>query len=207
MVERTSTRSTPTSSNSSTSRSSSRVLRANNTSSVPGLRISCATIRPSTRSRSDSTTSPPSTIGCMVTPRSVLQSTTVVTRSWATSTRRRVRYPEFAVFRAVSARPLRAPWVEMKYCSTSSPSRKLALIGVSIMDPSGLAIRPRIPANCLICAAEPRAPESAMMKMEFMESSSTVFPALSLTTLLPMPRIIARATCSLVRDQMSTTLL
>ncbi len=35
--------------------------------------------------------------------------------SCATSTRRRVRYPEFAVLSAVSARPLRAPCVEMKY--------------------------------------------------------------------------------------------
>jgi hypothetical protein len=29
-------------------------------------------------------------------------------------------------FKRVSAKPLRAPWVEMKYCSTESPSRKLA---------------------------------------------------------------------------------
>jgi len=39
----------------------------------------------------------------------------------------------------------------------------LAVIGVSMIEPSGLAIRPRMPASCRICAAEPRAPESAIM--------------------------------------------
>ena len=37
------------------------------------------------------------------------------------------------VFKAVSARPLRAPCVELKYSSTLSPSRKFALIGVSMI--------------------------------------------------------------------------
>ena len=40
-------------------------------------------------------------------------------------------------------------------------SREVAKIGVSIIDPSGFAINPLIPANCLICAGEPLAPESA----------------------------------------------
>ena len=66
---------------------------------------------------------------------------------------------------AVSARPLRAPWVEMKYWRTERPSRKLVVIGVSMISPEGLAIRPRMPASCRICCAEPRAPESAMMKI------------------------------------------
>ena len=61
---------------------------------------------------------------------------------------------------------MRAPWVEMKYCSTFKPSRKFAVIGVSMMEPSGFAIRPRMPASWRICAAEPRAPESAIMKIE-----------------------------------------
>ena len=39
---------------------------------------------------------------------------------------------------AVSARPLRAPWVEMKYSSTVRPSRKLERIGFSMMSPDGL---------------------------------------------------------------------
>jgi hypothetical protein len=51
----------------------------------------------------------------------------------------------------------------MKYCSTFRPSRKFAVIGVSMIEPSGLAIRPRMPASWRICAAEPRAPESAIM--------------------------------------------
>lgn len=38
-------------------------------------------------------------------------------------------------------------WVEMKYWSTFRPSRKFAVIGVSMMEPSGFAIRPRIPAS------------------------------------------------------------
>src|SRR5687767_13762733 len=43
---------------------------------------------------------------------------------------------------AVSARPFRAPWVERKYSSTESPSRKLERIGSSMMPPDGSAIRP-----------------------------------------------------------------
>ena len=42
---------------------------------------------------------------------------------------------------------LRAPWVEMKNSSTVKPSRKLALIGRSMIRPEGSAIRPRIPAK------------------------------------------------------------
>ncbi len=66
---------------------------------------------------------------------------------------------------AVSARPLRAPWVEMKYSSTVRPSMKLALIGRSMISPFGLAIRPRMPASWRICLNDPRAPELAIMKM------------------------------------------
>ncbi|MNL53704.1 hypothetical protein D3C87_1769710 [compost metagenome] len=47
----------------------------------------------------------------------------------------------------------------MKYSSTFRPSLKFAVIGVSMIEPSGLAIRPRMPASCFICAGEPRAPE------------------------------------------------
>ena len=79
------------------------------------------------------------------------------------STRRRVRYPELAVLSAVSARPLRAPCVEMKYWCTVSPSRKFDVMGVSMISPEGLAIRPRMPASCRICCLLPRAPLSAMM--------------------------------------------
>ena len=72
-----------------------------------------------------------------------------MTKSWATSTRRLVKYPELAVLSAVSARPFLAPWVDVKYCRTVKPSLKLAVIGVSIIEPSGFAINPLIPANCL----------------------------------------------------------
>ncbi len=52
----------------------------------------------------------------------VPQSGSRMMTSCETSTRRRVRYPESAVRSAVSARPLRAPWVEMKYSATVRPS-------------------------------------------------------------------------------------
>jgi len=48
---------------------------------------------------------------------------------------------------AVSARPLRAPWVEMKYSSTDNPSRKEDLIGRGIISPRGLDTSPFMPAN------------------------------------------------------------
>ena len=53
----------------------------------------------------------------------------------------------------------------MKYSKTSRPSRKFDLIGSSIVLPVVSAIKPRIPASCLICLSEPRAPESAIIKM------------------------------------------
>ena len=93
------------------------------------------------------------------------QSTSRITSSCDTSTRRLVRYPESAVRSAVSESPLRAPWADMKYSNTSRPSRKFDLIGSSIVRPVVSAINPRIPASCLICLSEPRAPESAIMKM------------------------------------------
>ncbi len=65
--------------------------------------------------------------------------------------------------RAVSASPLRAPWVEMKYSSTDRPSRKLALMGRGMMSPLGLATSPRIPAICRTWVMFPRAPEVAIM--------------------------------------------
>ncbi len=90
------------------------------------------------------------------------QSSSEMITSCATSTRRRVRYPESAVLSAVSARPLRAPCVEMKYCNTVRPSRKFDVIGVSMISPDGFAIKPRMPASWRICCLLPRAPESAM---------------------------------------------
>src|SRR5213594_3930264 len=58
----------------------------------------------------------------------------------------------------------------MKYSSTERPSRKLDLIGLSMISPMppvsffcGFAIRPRIPASCRIWSREPRLPESNIM--------------------------------------------
>src|SRR3989338_2318517 len=51
----------------------------------------------------------------------------------------------------------------MKYSKTVRPSRKLAVIGFSIISPDGFAINPRIPESWRICNREPRAPESAIM--------------------------------------------
>ena len=93
----------------------------------------------------------------------VPQSSSLTVTSWHTSTRRRVRYPESAVRRAVSARPLRAPWVEMKNSSTERPSMKLDFTGCSTISPFGLAIWPRQPASWRICLMSPRAPEVAIM--------------------------------------------
>ena len=64
--------------------------------------------------------------------------------------------------RAVSARPLRAPWVEMKYSSTVSPSRKEARMGSAMIWPWGSAMRPRMPAICRIWVMLPFVPELAM---------------------------------------------
>ena len=91
----------------------------------------------------------------------VPQSSMFITESIDTSHNLLVKYPELAVFKAVSARPFLAPWVDIKYWRTDKPSLKFAVIGVSIIDPSGLDINPLMPESCLIWAGEPLAPESA----------------------------------------------
>ena len=106
---------------------------------------------------------PFSTISVTSIPSCVPQSCIVTLTFCATSISFRVRYPAFAVLSAVSARPLRAPWVEMKYSFTFRPSLKFEVIGVSMIEPSGLLIRPLMPASCLICSALPRAPLSAII--------------------------------------------
>ena len=68
--------------------------------------------------------------------------------------------------RAVSARPLRAPCVEMKYSSTVRPSRKLERMGRSMIRPDGSVIRPRMPAIWVIWLMLPFAPETAMVYTE-----------------------------------------
>ncbi len=104
---------------------------------------------------------------------------------------------------AVSARPLRAPWEEMKYSSTESPSRKDAVIGRSMMSPDGLAMRPRMPASWRIWSLEPRALESTIMNTGF----SSVGFGLSADTLRSIVLYRSSPTFSVAADQMSTTLL
>ncbi len=59
----------------------------------------------------------------------------------------------------MSARPLRAPWVEMKYSRTVIPSRKLLRTGTSMIRPAGSAMRPRIAPSWPMLPLFPRAPE------------------------------------------------
>src|SRR5262249_56184548 len=100
--------------------------------------------------------------------------------------------------RGVWGGPLRAAWGELKYARTVSPSLKLEVMGVAMISAEGLAMRPRMPASCLICAAEPRAPESDIIHTELI--GSPFFR-------VRMTFIISSATFSVQLDQTSTTLL
>ena len=71
-------------------------------------------------------------------------------------------------------------------------------MGVSIISPDGFAIKHLMPANCLIWAAEPLAPEWAIIHTEFTGSFSLVVDIFF---------IISSATSSEHFDQTSTTLL
>ena len=123
---------------------------------------SAATRRPTSR-RWNASGSSADSARMIQLPSSVPQSSSRVITSWATSTSRRVRYPESAVRRAVSARPLRAPWVEMKYSRTVMPSRKLLRTGTSMIRPDGSAIRPRMAPSWPMLPLFPRAPESVII--------------------------------------------
>jgi hypothetical protein len=94
----------------------------------------------------------------------------------------------------------------MKYCSTVSPSRKFAVIGVSMISPDGFAMRPRMPASWRICCALPRAPESAIMKMGLKLGDVRSLPLSSVNLGAELAEHLvgdAVVTCA----QMSTTLL
>jgi hypothetical protein len=81
-------------------------------------------------------------------------------------------------------------------------------MGVSMISPEGLAIRPRMPASWRICWAEPRAPESAMMKIGLNEGARFFSPVSSLRMFsAPISFIISSAMSSETCAQMSTTLL
>ncbi len=64
-----------------------------------------------------------------------------------------------------------------------------------------------MPASWRIWAALPRAPESAIMKIELKDFCFCGLPRESIASSVPSFSIIALATWSLARDQMSTTLL
>ena len=95
----------------------------------------------------------------------------------------------------------------MKYSSTLKPSRKFERIGRSMISPVGLAIRPRMPASWRICWAEPRAPESAIMKIELKLDTSTFLPARSSTESVASCDIMSSEMRSVTSAQRSTTLL
>ena len=59
---------------------------------------------------------------------------------------------------------------------------KFAFTGRSMISPFGLAIRPRMPASWRICLNEPRAPELAIMKMEFSWSVVLMFSSMASPT-------------------------
>ncbi len=145
---------------------------ATSSSELNGSWTSFSAVLPLIRSPKDSTTSSFFLSGVTSIPLSVPQSSELMITSWETSTRRRVKYPASAVLSAVSARPLRAPCVEIKYSKIESPSLKLDKIGFSMISPPpeldffGLAISPRIPVSCRICSFEPRAPESNIIYTE-----------------------------------------
>ncbi|SLH01369.1 Uncharacterised protein [Mycobacteroides abscessus subsp. abscessus] len=63
----------------------------------------------------------------------------------------------------MSARPLRAPWVLMKYSRTVRPSRKEDLIGRGMNSPFGFVTRPFIPARVRVWVKLPVAPESTIV--------------------------------------------
>ena len=163
--DRTLTRSMPAASIRAMTASESSSLRATRTSPDFSSTTSMAAIRPTSRSPNGSGICSDSSRVIQV-PISVPQSSSRVMTSCATSTRRRVRYPESAVRSAVSARPLRAPWLEMKYSSTLIPSRRFCRMGRSMIRPDGSAIRPRMPASWCTWVTFPRAPECVIIQTE-----------------------------------------
>ena len=141
---------------------------------VSGWKISFCEKRPTKRSYKGTITDLSSLLYNSVTtkPRSVPQSSSEIITSCATSTKRLVKYPESAVFKAVSVDPLRAPWVEIKNSDAVKPSLNEDLIGNSIVSPFGFDINPRIPTSCVKLDNDPRAPESDMMKIGLRSSAS-----------------------------------
>jgi hypothetical protein len=93
----------------------------------------------------------------------------------------------------------------MKYSKTLSPSLKFERIGISIVSPEVSAIRPRIPASCLIWFTLPRAPEFDIINTglnlsipsinAFFTSSVVLFQAFTTAFFLSSSVIIPRRYC------------
>ena len=107
---------------------------------------------------------------------------------------------------AVSARPLRAPCVEMKYSSTDRPSRKLDLIGRGMISPFGLATRPRMPAIWRTCIMFPRAPEWTIMWTGLVGGKLSCM-ALATSSVAPRPDLDELLATLEVGDQAALVLL
>ena len=99
--------------------------------------MSSSVVRPTIRSRKDSIFSPPSTIASPEIPRSVPQSLFGDDHVLSDVDKAASQVARVGRLQRRVARPLRAPCVEMKYCSTFRPSRKFAMIGVSMISPDG----------------------------------------------------------------------
>ena len=76
-----------------------------------------------------------------------------------------------------------------------------------MIDPSGLANKPLIPASCLIWAGEPLDPESAYINTELKESDSTFVPSESKTSSWEILSIMDLAIISFALVHISMALL
>lgn len=76
-----------------------------------------------------------------------------------------MRYPDCAVFRAVSDFPLRHPCVAEKYSSVENHSLRVDLIGSSIVLPVVEATSHFIPASCVTFPQFQRAHESIKLNI------------------------------------------
>ena len=82
-------------------------------------------------------------------------------------------------------------------------SLKFEMIGVSMISPEGLAIKPRIPPSCFICAWEPRAPELAIIHTE----GSSVWRPSAFLRGGEISVIISSETRSVALDQVADNLI
>jgi len=90
----------------------------------------------------------------------------------------------------------------MKYSSTDSPSRKLALIGRGMISPLGLATRPRIAEICRSWRRLPRAPELIIFHSGFsLGSAVSISLATSLVALVQISISSPRRSSAVIRPR------